>query len=222
MQVKVWDAVSGELVKAFTDHPAMTPHDFPSMLYAAACSDDGKWLATGDKTGHVAIWDLVSLEKVGQVEAPVLYTWDPTQRRHSIGGIRALAFSPDGTKLAVGGIGTIGNVDHLDGKSRVEVFDWQAGTRVFELEDDKRKGIVEQFAWLSGGSVLLCAGGDHKGFLKLYDMGSGELLHQDGNDGHIHGFVVDEAEEHLYLACHNRVEKWTLLPPTQDTPTAMP
>lgn len=213
MQVKLWNAASGELVKAFTDHPVITPHNFPSMLYAAVCSSDGKWLATGDKTGHVAIWDLATLEKVGQVEAPVMYTWDPTQRRHSIGGIRALAFSPDGSRLAAGGIGTIGNVDHLDGKSRVEVFDWQAGTRQFELEDDKRKGIVEQFAFLAGGAVLLCAGGDHKGFLKFYDMTSGELLHQDGNDGHIHGFVVDETEEHLYLACHNRIEKWTLLPP---------
>jgi WD40 repeat protein len=223
MQIKAWDAASGELIKSFTDHTVETPHHFPSMLYAATCSANGKWLATGDKTGHVAVWDLTTLEKVGQIEAPVMYTWDPTQRRHSIGGIRALAFSPDGTRLAVGGIGTIGNIDHLDGKSRVEVFDWQAGTRIFELEDDKRKGIVEQFAWLANGSVLLCAGGDHKGFLKLYDMNSGELLHQDGNDGHIHGFVVDEHEEHLYLACHNRVEKWTLLPPpTQDTPASMP
>jgi hypothetical protein len=107
----------------------------------------------------------------------------------------------------------IGNIDHLDGKSRVEVFDWQSGTRLWELEDDKRKGIVEQFVWLSGGAVLLCAGGDHKGFLKFYDMGTGELLHQDGNDGHIHRFVVDEAEQTIYTACHNRVEKWTLSPP---------
>ena len=30
------------------------------------------------------------------VEAPVMYTWDPVQRLHSIGGIRSLAFSPDG------------------------------------------------------------------------------------------------------------------------------
>ena len=213
MQIKAWDALSGELIKAFTDHAELTPHNYPSMLYAAACSADGRWLATGDKTGHVAVWDLTSLEKVGQVDAPIMYTWDPKQRRHSIGGIRAVSFSPDGTQLAVGGIGTIGNIDHLDGKSRVEVFDWQSGERVFELEDDKRKGIVEQFAWLSNGAVLLCAGGDHKGFLKFYDTASGELLHQDGNDGHIHGLAVDEAEENLFLACHNRVEKWTLTEP---------
>jgi WD40 repeat protein len=210
MQAKAWDAASGELIKAFTDHAVMTPHDFPSMLYAVAASPDGRWLATGDKTGHVAVWDLVSYEKVGQVEAPVLYTWDPKQRRHSIGGIRSLAFSPDGTKLAVGGIGTIGNVDHLDGKSRVEVFEWQTGTRLFELEDEKRKGLVEQIAWSPDGAMILCAGGDHAGFLKFYDMTSGELIHQDGNDGHIHGFVTDEAWSTIYTACHNRVEKWSI------------
>lgn len=210
MQVKAWDAAGGELIKAFTDHAVMTPHDFPSMLYAVAASPDGRWLASGDKTGHVAVWDLVSYEKVGQVEAPVLYTWDPRQRRHSIGGVRSLAFSPDGTKLAVGGIGTIGNVDHLDGKSRVEVFEWQSGARLFELEDEKRKGLVEQIGWSPEGAMILCAGGDHAGFIKFYDMTSGELIHQDGNDGHIHGFVTDESWSTIYTACHNRIEKWSI------------
>ncbi|MFO1095058.1 MAG: WD40 repeat domain-containing protein [Planctomycetaceae bacterium] len=122
-----------------------------------------------------------------------------------------VSFSPDGTRLAVGGIGTISNIDHLDGKS-ASIFDWQSGQPVFELEDDKR-GHRRAVRWLASGPSC-CAGGDHKGFLKFYDMTSGELLHQDSNDGHIHGFVLDESEpgEHL-RALHNRVEKWTLSPP---------
>jgi WD40 repeat protein len=210
MQIKVWDAASGELIRAFTDHAAMTPHNFPSMLYALAASQDGKWLATADKTGHVVIWDLVSYEKTAQLETPVMYTWDPVQRRHSIGGVRSVAFSPDGTKLAVGGIGKIGNIDHLDGKARVEVFDWQAGTRLFELEDDKQKGLVEQIAWGPDAAWILTAGGHDKGFLTFYDMTSGEMLHQEANDGHVHGFVADEAWDNVYVACHQRLEKWSL------------
>lgn len=212
MQIKAWDAASGELLRAFTDHAPNTPHHYPSMLYAVAASPDGRWLASGDKTGHVAIWDAAGYEKVAELEAPVLYTWDPKQRRHSIGGIRSLAFSPDGARLAVGGIGTIGNIDHLDGKSRVEVFDWQAGTRQFELEDEQRKGLVEQIVWSPDGSVILCAGGDHAGFLKFYDMNSGELIHQDGGEGHVHGFTADETWQTFYTACHHRVEKWTITP----------
>ena len=65
------------------------------------------------KVGHVAIWDLATAAKVGEVETPIMYTWDPRQRRHSIGGIRSLAFSPDSKQLAIGGIGKIGNIDHL-------------------------------------------------------------------------------------------------------------
>lgn len=212
MQCKVWDAVSGDLLGTISDHAEMTPHNYPSMLYAVTVSDDGQWLATADKTGHVAIWDASSLEKVGEVECPVLYTWDPKQRRHSIGGPRGLAFSPDGARLAVGGIGQIGNIDHLGGPSRLEIFDWQAGERLHELEHEDPKGIIEQIAWGPDGSWLLCAGGDHKGFLKFYAADSGELLHHDASDGHTHGFVVDESFETIWTAGHNRLEQWSISP----------
>jgi WD40 repeat protein len=211
MQCKVWDARTGESVRSFTDHPEFTPHHYPSMLQAVAVNADGKWLATGDKTGHTAIWDLTSFEKVAAVETPVMYTWDPKQRRHSIGGIRGLAFSPDGSKLAIGGIGQIGNIDHLGGPARLEVFEWQTGKRLFEVEDEKRKGLIQQIAWHPSAEWLLTAGGDGKGFLTFYNAGTGELLHQDGNEGHIHGFVVDEEWTTVYAACHNRVEKWGLI-----------
>ena len=97
-------------------------------------------IATGDKVGHIVVWDLESGQKLTALEAPELYTWDPVQRRHSIGGIRSLAFSPDGTRLAVGGSGKISNIDHLDGKARVEVFDWQKGERTHEFASDQVQG----------------------------------------------------------------------------------
>jgi len=213
MQCKAWDVATGDLVATFSDHAPLTPQHYPSMLYAVAVSSDGQRLATGDRVGHVAIWDTHSFEQIGELEAPGLYTWDPQRRRHSIGGIRSLAFSPDATQLAVGGVGQIGNVDHLKGPSRLEIFAWQSGQRQHEFEDNKKQGLIEKIIWSPDARTVLAMGGEHQGFLNVFDLGSGELLHQAGSDGHIHDGVVDEAFEHLYIAGHQRVERWSLVKP---------
>jgi WD40 repeat protein len=93
MLCRLWDAETGEEIRRFTDHKEITPNHYPSMLFAVAFSSDGNLIATGDKVGHTAIWDAATGEKIGEVETPGLYTWDPRQRRHSIGGIRSLSFS---------------------------------------------------------------------------------------------------------------------------------
>lgn len=209
MRCRVWDAVSGERIADFTDHDAMTPHHFPSMLYAVAASPDGRWIATGDRIGHVAIWDTQTWAKKAELEAPVMYTWDPKARRHSIGGIRSLAFSPDSSQLAVGGTGKINNIDHLDGRSRLEVFDWQKGTRLHEFEEEKRKGLVEQIVWIPETTWILAAGGDNKGFLTFFDTATNAMLHQDGCEGHIHGVTWDANAASLLVAAHERVEVWS-------------
>lgn len=216
MQCSAWEIESGDRIASFSDHPELTPHDYPSMLFAVAVSPDGKRVATGDKVGHVAVWDAESFEKVAELEAPVMYTWDPRQRRHSIGGIRSLAFSPDGKRLAVGGMGNVGNIDHLQGASRLEVFDWESGEQVHELEDNQHKGLIEKIIWAPDASWVLTLGGDHKGFLTAYDMASGEMLHQAGNDGHIHDAVTDESVSTIYVAAHQRAERWEL--GVQDVP----
>lgn len=210
MRCRVWDAATGERLADFTDHETMTPHHFPSMLYAVAASSDGRWIATGDRVGHVAIWETETWSKAADLETPVMYTWDPKARRHSIGGIRSLAFSPDGTQLAVGGTGKINNIDHLEGRARVEIFQWQSGHRLHELEDEKRKGLVEQLAWIPDTPYLLAAGGDNKGFLSIYDAQSGELVHQDGCDGHVHGIAWGSDFQRFFVAAHERVEAWAV------------
>jgi WD40 repeat protein len=204
MACKVWDAATGNLVQDLRGHKGTTPHHFPSMLHALAYSADGKYLATGDKVGHVVVWDAETGKQLASVEAPVMYTWDPVQRRHSIGGIRALAFSPDSEHLAVGGIGKIGNIDHLDGKARVEVFDWKAGKPLAEFASDKFKGLVNRLAFAPDGSWLLGAGGSNEGFLLFHDVAKKKVLREEKVSTHIHDFVLSEKGE-LLLVGHNKV-----------------
>jgi WD40 repeat protein len=210
MLCKVWDAETGELQFTLSGHAEETPHHYPSMLYAVAISEDGQWMATADKVGHVVIWDLAQGTSVVSWEAPEFYTWDPRQRIHSIGGIRSLVFSPCGEKLALGGIGQIGNIDHLGGPARIEVFRWRDAEHLLTREDEKHKGLVEQMAWHPSGTRLLCAGGDDKGFISIWDLESGEIVEQQGSDGHIHGFAMDAGWTLLYTAAHRRIEQWEL------------
>ena len=218
MDVKVWDVASGELKATLKEHKPMTPQNYPSMLYAVTFSKDGKWLATADKVGHIVIWEVSTGKKLKTLESPVMYTWDPKQRRHSIGGIRSIAFSHDGKLLAVGGIGKIGNIDHLGGPSRIEVFEWQAGKKLHQLEDAKYKGLVEQIAFSPDGAWFIVAGGDHNGFISVYETKSGKLIKQEKAPMHVHQFVVNEPHDTVYAVGHHRLATWELKAPAAKKP----
>jgi WD40 repeat protein len=200
----VWEAESGRLVHELKGHPEKTPQHFGSMLHAVTFSHDGKRLATGDKVAHVVVWDVETGKELGAVDAPVMYTWDKVQRLHSIGGVRSLAFSPDGTQLAVGGTGKIGNIDHLEAKSRIEVFDWKAGKQLAEFVGEKQ-GIVNRLEWSPCGSWLAAAGGAGEGFLLFYDVAAKKALRQDKLPMHAHDFHLSADCKELVCVGHNRV-----------------
>jgi WD40 repeat protein len=204
MVCRIWDAQTGQLVHELRGHKEQTPQHFGSMLHAVAFSPDGKLLATGDKVAHVVIWDVASGQQLGSVDAPIMYTWDKVQRLHSIGGVRSLAFSPDGKHLAVGGTGKIGNIDHLEAKSRIEVFDWKAGKQLAEFVSDKQ-GIVNRLEWSACGSWLVGAGGAGEGFLLFYDVAARKALRQDKLPMHTHDFHLSADGTELICVGHNRI-----------------
>ncbi|OWK39042.1 WD40 repeat domain-containing protein [Fimbriiglobus ruber] len=210
MACKVWDAATGRLVHDLRGHKEKTPTHFTSMLYTAAFSADGKLLATADKVGHVVVWDVAAGKEIGSVEAPVMYTWDPVQRMHSIGGIRSVAFSPDGNLLAVGGTGKIGNIDHLEAKARVEVFDWKAKKQVAEFVADKSQGIVNKLQFAPDGSWLLGAGGAGEGFFVFMDVAGKKITKQEKVPMHVHDFAMSETADAVYAVGHNKVAAYKL------------
>ncbi len=204
MQTKLWDAASGECLATWGDYELKTPHGFPSMLYAVTYSPDGKWIATGDRTGRVFIRDTATGQIAATLETPVMYTWDPTARRHSIGGIRSLAFSNDSQQLAIGGMGKVGNIDHLEGVSRIEVFNWQTNERRFEIEDGKHKGLVESLQFGPGDTFLVAAGGDQSGFVSVYNLFDGKLLAQDKAPMHVHDFELSPDGRSIIAVGHQQ------------------
>ena len=204
MQTKLWDAATGECIAIWGDYELKTPHGFPSMLYAVTYSPDGKWIATGDRTGCVLVRNSATGQIAKTLETPVMYTWDPTARRHSIGGIRSLAFSNDSQQLAVGGMGKVGNIDHLEGMSRIEVFNWQTNERRFEIEDGKYKGLVESLQFGLGDAYLIAAGGDQSGFVSAYNMQDGKLLAQDKAPMHVHDFELSPDGRSIIAVGHQQ------------------
>jgi WD40 repeat protein len=211
MVCRVWEASSGRLMQALRGHAELTPSHFASMLYAVAVSPDGRHLATGDKVGHIVIWDLESGRILAALEAPELYTWDPVQRRHSIGGIRALAFAPDGKHLAAGGSAKISNIDHLDGKALVQVYDWQKGERTHVFASDKFQGLVHDLCFHPDGDWLLAGGGgDKDGFLMFCGVAAKKALAQEKAPMVIHDLALNESADTVYAVGHHKIGMWRM------------
>ncbi len=211
MVARVWESATGNLRHELHGHQAMTPHHFPSMLYACAISPDSQHIATVDRVGAILIWRTEDGQQIAKLESPEMYTWDAKQRRHSIGGIRSVAFSPDGKQLAVGGIGQVGNIDHLEGKARVEVFDWRNGEKTHTYGDNGFKGLVESLVFHPKGDWLLAGGGDNSGFLMFFDLSDPKnAIRDEKAPMHVHSLAVSELGESIYAVGHNKIVKWTV------------
>lgn len=201
MVCRIWDAATGEKLHELRGHQERTPSHFTSMLYVCTFSPDGRYLATGDRVAHVVIWESATGRQVGTFDAPELYTWDGRQRIRSIGGLRALAFSPDGTHVAAGGVGQIGNVDGLGGPSRVEVFNWSRQERVATFTG--ANGIVNRLHYHPENRWLFAIGGGNNGFVIFWDPERRNTVHSANLPMHIHDVAFNEGYTNFYGVGHN-------------------
>jgi len=230
MLVKVWDSTSGELVRTLEGHARRTPQGHVTALYVVAASPDGKYIASGDRVGDVCVWEADTGALAQRFDVPVLYTYDPRQRKRSIGGVRSLAFSPDGKQLVVGGIGQIENVDGLGGPAHLEIWDWQKPQRIVSGGADGFKAIIHQLRFTPDGAWLIGAGGGEDGLVAFWkpdlsappSASAADLqtdnaadpkplapAHRIKTDLHIHRLALNPAGTELYTAGHGKLDVWS-------------
>jgi WD40 repeat protein len=220
MLVKLWEADSGKAIRSLEGHAKQTPQGHVTALYALAVSPDGKYIASGDRIGAVNVWEVETGKRVQHFDVPILYTYDPKQRKRSLGGIRALAFSVDGTYLAVGGMGQVENVDGLAGPVHVEVWDWQKPAKKFASGAQGHKGMLEALIFHPDKTWLIGAGGGtDNAILAFWKI---DALPADPEkkdpvpvqrikmDGHVHRMTLNAAGSEAYLAGYKKVETWSL------------
>jgi WD40 repeat protein len=219
MQVKLWDTDSGKLVRTFAGHASRTPQGHVTALYTIAVGPDSKHIASGDRHGTVIVWETDTGKVAQRFEVPTLYTYDPRQRKRSIGGIRSLAFSRDSNLLAVGGIGQVENVDGLGGPAHVEVWDWNKPALRFAAGAQGHKAIINALLWHPTDPWLIGAGGGSDGGLlafwktdKLPDTPPKDPVigQKTKIDGHVHRIALSGTGTDLYAAGYKRLDLWML------------
>src|SRR5262249_20263313 len=88
------------------------------------------------------------------------------------GGIRCLAFAPDGKSLVAGGMGPADqNSAGIDGPMHLEIFDTQTGKSLATLMNAAHKGMLTSLYYHPKAEYVLAAGGGGK----AGDSGIGSL-----------------------------------------------
>jgi WD40 repeat protein/serine/threonine protein kinase len=124
-----------------------------------AFSQDGKWLASGSKTGVVKIWECATRKLIRHLQAHV-------------GNVNRLSFGPDAGQLATAG---------RDGT--VKIWHWRTDEPAFVYSD--HDGYVFGVAFSPDGERIASGGMDSQ--VHVWDSSSGRrLLTMAGHDSFVH------------------------------------
>jgi WD40 repeat protein len=154
--VKLWSVPDAKPLATLAGHD--------EHVYNIAFHPDGKSLASADLRGMVKEWDLAKGGVTRTLDGSVLYKYDQTFGAGH-GGVRSMAFSPDGKLLACAGITNVSNAFAGVGNPLVVLFDWTTGkTKTLLRPKENLQGTAWGVAFHPSGYILGVGGGSGGAF----------------------------------------------------------
>jgi WD40 repeat protein len=155
--VRVWSFDDGQ---KWMELPA---HERP--VYRVAFAPDGKTLISADLRGMVVQWDYKPGKEVRRLDAAKLWKYDGGQMV-DYGGVRDLAFSADGKKLACSGLIEASNPLGAVSNPAVVLLDWETGKEtLLQRPKEDVKGVAWGVRFHPAGFLIAVSGGTGGGFL---------------------------------------------------------
>ena len=151
-------AQSRNLASEFsTPRLASLSHSFSHVppVLSVAFSPDNHYLAAANMMGDIRVYDLEKGKQAAVCTTPDFTSWGIIKSHHYIGGIFALAFSPDSNDIFAAGMGSMTDPMAGNGKQKWQRFAWRENKKVGEMSDgDRGNGLMETL-WLPSFQQIL-------------------------------------------------------------------
>lgn len=191
--VKVFDARSGELVRAFVHGPP---------VLSVAFSPDGKHVAAANMMGEIGLWDVESGHRAALVTTPDFTSWGIIKSPHYCGGIYGLTFAPDGESILACGMGPMTDPMAGNGRMTWQRWDWQATPpKKLGQNAEGGTGLMETIAFTPDGTGFVMAGRQAQGtWTTALFAADGKLLASLDTKSRVTRAVFSPDGKTLYLA----------------------
>lgn len=191
--LRVYDARTGELKHSLAHVP-------PTL--SVAFSPDSRFLAAANMMGEIRVYDLETGQQAAVCTTPDFTSWGIIKSHHYVGGIFALAFSPDGKDVIVAGMGPMNDPMAGNGKQRWQRFAWKEKKKVGEInEGDGGNGLMETLWYHPSNKAFVMAGKLAQGSwnVAFFDNQSGKMLHSVDTKFRVTDAVFSQDGKQLFL-----------------------